>query len=83
MRLKTTRATLPFICAFALSCLSVTGCLRSTAIEAQGDILRANPVYLEGGATVQPLDSEGVQYIFRTPVYVLPESAYKALMLTE
>ena len=61
----------------------LTGCSQNVvATKAQGDVLRANPVYLEGGARVVPLKEEGVTYTFEMPVYILPESAYRALMLT-
>lgn len=45
--------------------------------------MRANPVYLEQGATVIPNGEDGVRYIFNEPLYAIPEPAYRALMMTE
>lgn len=79
----TSLRTYSFICAGVLLCGILTGCSQSIkATKAQGDILRANPVYIEGGARVVPLKEAGVTYTFEMPIYVLPESAYRALMLT-
>lgn len=53
-------------------------------VEAQEAILDAGPIVCREGATVQPLGAQaGTTYRFTGRVYILPEAAYKALMLSK
>ena len=53
-------------------------------VEAQEAILDAGPLVCREGATVQPLGAQaGPTYRFTGRVYILPEAAYKALMLAK
>ena len=53
-------------------------------VEAQEAILDAGPIVCRDGATVQPLGAQaGPTYRFTGRVYILPEAAYKALMLSK
>lgn len=53
-------------------------------VEAQEAILDAGPIVCRDGATVQPLGSQsGPTYRFTGRVYILPESAYKAIMFAK
>ena len=53
-------------------------------VEAQETILDAGPIVCREGATVQPLGAQaGPTYRFTGRVYILPEAAYKALMLAK
>ena len=53
-------------------------------VEAQEAILGAGPSVCRDGATVQPLGAQaGPTYRFTGRVYILPEAAYKALMLAK
>ena len=53
-------------------------------VEAQDAILDAGPIVCRDGATVQPLGAQaGPTYRFTGRVYILPEAAYKALMLSK
>ena len=53
-------------------------------VSAQEAILDAGPLVCRDGATVQPLGAQaGPTYRFTGRVYILPEAAYKALMLSK
>ncbi len=53
-------------------------------VAAQEAILDAGPIVCREGATVQPLGAQaGPTYRFSGRVYILPEAAYKALMLAK
>ena len=53
-------------------------------VAAQEAILDAGPIVCRDGATVQPLGAQaGPTYRFTGRVYILPEAAYKALMLAK
>lgn len=53
-------------------------------VAAQEAILDAGPLVCRDGATVQPLGAQaGQTYRFTGRVYILPEAAYKALMLSK
>ena len=53
-------------------------------VDAQEAILDAGPIVCRDGATVQPLGAQaGPTYRFSGRVYILPEAAYKALMLSK
>lgn len=53
-------------------------------VAAQEAILDAGPIVCRDGATVQPLGAQaGPTYRFSGRVYILPEAAYKALMLAK
>ena len=53
-------------------------------VAAQEAILNAGPIVCRDGATVQPLGAQaGPTYRFSGRVYILPEAAYKALMLSK
>lgn len=53
-------------------------------VKAQEAILDAGPLVCREGAEVQPLGTQaGPTYRFTGRVYILPESAYKALMLSK
>lgn len=53
-------------------------------VEAQEAILDAGPIVCRDGATVQPIGAQaGTTYRFSGRVYILPEAAYKALMLSK
>lgn len=53
-------------------------------VAAQEAILDAGPLVCRDGATVQPLGAQaGPTYRFHGRVYILPEAAYKALMLAK
>ena len=53
-------------------------------VSAQEAILDAGPLVYRDGATVQPLGAQaGPTYRFTGRVYILPEAAYKALMMSK
>ena len=53
-------------------------------VAAQESILEAGPIVCREGATVKPLGAQaGPTYRFTGRVYILPEAAYKALMLAK
>ena len=53
-------------------------------VAAQEAILDAGPLVCREGAEVQPLGAQaGPTYRFTGRVYILPEAAYKALMLSK
>lgn len=53
-------------------------------IAAQEAIIDAGPIVCRDGAEVQPLGAQaGPTYRFSGRVYILPEAAYKALMLSK
>ena len=53
-------------------------------VAAQEAILDADPIVCREGATVQPLGAQaGPTYRYTGRVYILPEAAYKALMLSK
>lgn len=53
-------------------------------VSAQEAIIDAGPLVCRDGAEVQPLGAQaGPTYRFTGRVYILPEAAYKALMLAK
>ena len=53
-------------------------------VEAHEAILDAGPLVCRDGATVQPLGAQaGPTYRFTGRVYIIPDAAYKALMLAK
>lgn len=73
------------ICACALVCSAcATDSTPSTraVIDAQGVLLDAGPIVCPNGADVTP-HGQPATYRFTGRVYVLPEPAYRALMLAD
>lgn len=68
------------LCAFAFCGCASNSTTRS--VEAQTAILDSGALVCPEGAEVVPTGA-GVTYRFTGRVYVLPEAAYRALMLTE
>lgn len=53
-------------------------------VAAQEAILDAGPIICRDGATVQPLgEQSGPTYRFTGRIYILPEAAYKAILLAK